>query len=589
MLRQPSDVKGQVFGCHQDECRMAFEKPYDLWFHTNDRHSRCPHCKKIFLHGFVNHVKSCSQRSQATETMATLEVEGSSQGRARHQPSHQLLIAQPAAENTSTLGRLPQDHYQSQNEDPSENAALDLSEPSLPNRDGLTVHVSNHQLTQATEDTRGRDETPVPDAGDAELLIDPALFHDQQACNDDDEDEGGNNTSLGGDEDRPLPPAPCDSIPFHKADSQSAHQRGAKRRKTQGRHWGQDRGLLTPASTFETEDITQRREMSASDVREGSITHVSNGAPSSSPMAIQSQQPVSLDADPAEYGNNDGYNSLSMLHNEHLVRSVHQQTGFKRNQLRQREQTRKWPRTREWNVSEITATPKVGDSGQSQDARNEPESQMLSKAQSGVRPDHQPQQVAKNTTRGWFSIILNSPATITSDHSIQPLADGSGHGYESSQARSPLQASPTASPYSTNELPRHRDRLASELDYSKEASATVQHSGHPVTALSAVAQSTEGEAGSRAAKPDRSGQSTQPTESRRKFKPRNAIKLLTAPPSPPTLVSSDGIQSSGPRASWLGRDSAAIHVSDEPSDHLLNDSPTNCTLRRRNWVRHDSR
>jgi len=260
--------------------------------------------------------------------------------------------------------------------------------------------------------------------------------------------------------------------------------------------------------------------------------------------------------------------------------------------MRLREQTRKRLRTRERNAPKTTATPEVEDSGQSQDARNEPESQILSEAQPGVQPHHQLQQIAENTTHSWFSVILNSPATITSDYSIQPLADNSGHTCETSQVSSPLQASLTASPCSTNELPRRCDlltagddtvRLASELDYPKEAAATVQHSGHPVTALPAVVQSIEGEVGPKATKPDSSGQSIQPTEFRRRFRPRNAIKLPTASPSPPrvtivlvgrpTHVSSDGIQSSRPRASWPDRDRAAIHISGGPSGYVQSDSP----------------
>jgi hypothetical protein len=65
----------------------------------------------------------------------------------------------------------------------------------------------------------------------------------------------------------------------------------------------------------------------------------------------------------------------------------------------------------------------VEDGGQRQDPRDEPVSQMLSEAESGVRPHHQPQQVAENTNHGSISFILNSPATITSDHSLHPLAD----------------------------------------------------------------------------------------------------------------------------------------------------------------------
>ncbi|KAH7232528.1 hypothetical protein B0J15DRAFT_599351 [Fusarium solani] len=248
------------------------------------------------------------------------------------------------------------------------------------------------------------------------------------------------------------------------------------------------RGLLTPRSTFEMgENIAQCRAMPASD----------RGAPDSS-ITTQPEQPARLDAYPPEDGEERGTDSSRSL------------------------------------VGDRRSLPLATASGIAFHGARKQEFHPI-----GAKRRKIQEAVVENTTRGWFSVILNSPATITSDHSIQPLADDSGHTYEPSQARSPLQASPTASPYSTNELPRHRDlrtarddtvRLASELDYSKEASATVQHSGHPVTALSAVAQSTEGEAGPRAAKPDSSGQSTQPTESRRKFRPRNAIKLLTASP-----------------------------------------------------------
>ncbi|KAJ4180522.1 hypothetical protein NW759_017238 [Fusarium solani] len=259
------------------------------------------------------------------------------------------------------------------------------------------------------------------------------------------------------------------------------------------------------------ENIAQCRAMPASD----------RGAPDSS-ITTQPEQPARLDADPPEDGEESGTDSSRSLVGDRQSPPLATASGIAFQGARKQE------------FHPIGAKRR-----KIQEAEHDIHRDIPSETESGAQPHYRPQQVAENTTRGWFSVILNSPATITSDHSIQPLADDSGHTYEPSQARSPLQASPTASPYSTNELPRHRDlrtarddtvRLASELDYSKEASATVQHSGHPVTALSAVAQSTEGEAGPRAAKPDSSGQSTQPTESRRKFRPRNAIKLLTASP-----------------------------------------------------------
>ncbi|KAI8648881.1 hypothetical protein NCS56_01504400 [Fusarium sp. Ph1] len=177
---------------------------------------------------------------------------------------------------------------------------------------------------------------------------------------------------------------------------------------------------------------------------------------------------------------------------------------------------------------------------------------------------------------------------------------------EPSQDHSPRQAGPTASSCSTDGLPRHHDRLTSgdaiiglalELDYSKEASAMVQdqHSGHPVTALSAIAQSIEGEVGPRAAKPDSSGRSAQPNESRRRLELHQVIQLATpvlaiADPrsftagfgitlgeeeeamGSPIPSYSDEIQFPGPRASWPCRYGSSIYVSNDPSEHLLNDS-----------------
>ncbi|KAJ4200337.1 hypothetical protein NW759_015914 [Fusarium solani] len=104
------------------------------------------------------------------------------------------------------------------------------------------------------------------------------------------------------------PPAPGGSITFREAHSQPSH-----REAVHGMHWDRDRveptnqilleagsrghsppaaisirGVLTPAATLEME------------VRDGSTIYVSNGAP---------EHTVNLDANPAEDGGNDGYNS----------------------------------------------------------------------------------------------------------------------------------------------------------------------------------------------------------------------------------------------------------------------------------------
>ncbi|KAI8648138.1 hypothetical protein NCS56_01545900 [Fusarium sp. Ph1] len=280
-----------------------------------------------------------------------------------------------------------------------------------------------------------------------------------------------------------------------------------------------------------------------------------------------------IDQQPNNNGD-DGYHDL-------LPEPTNQQPSLKRKRELRRGERHKRQGTRGQDASEATATPGVEDSGQSQDPRGGPESQMQSEAESGFRPHNQPQQVMENTRykSNPLSYILNP---------------------EPSQDHSPRQAGPTASSCSTDGLPRHHDRLTSgddaiglafELDYSKEASAMVQdhHSGHPVTALSAIAQSIEGEPGPRAAKPDSSGRSAQPTESRHRFKLRKAIQLATpvlvvADPrsftagfgvtlgeeeeamGSPIPFYADEIQFPWPRASWPGRYGSSIHVLDELPD-----------------------
>lgn len=110
-------------------------------------------------------------------------------------------------------------------------------------------------------------------------------------------------------------------------------------------------------------DTNQGEAIPANNLREDSTISIPGGAPYSSAVAFQPQQTASLDADLAEHGDNDGYNSPPMLHDEHLVRGAHQQTGLKRrHQMRLREPTRKRLRTRERNAPETTATPEVEDS-----------------------------------------------------------------------------------------------------------------------------------------------------------------------------------------------------------------------------------
>ncbi|KAJ4178848.1 hypothetical protein NW767_014760 [Fusarium falciforme] len=146
-------------------------------------------------------------------------------------------------------------------------------------------------------------------------------------------------------------------------------------------------------------------------------------APDSSPPAIRPQQPVSLDAGPAKDDGDGGgvqtgdfVSSASAMmasrgddesdrddgaydahqqpdppskrrHLEELGeyhvrkrRKIRRSRRLKRRRERRRGQTHKRPRTGEQNESEITATPGVEDSGQNQDPRDEPGSQLPSEA-----------------------------------------------------------------------------------------------------------------------------------------------------------------------------------------------------------------
>ncbi|RSL44571.1 hypothetical protein CEP54_014619 [Fusarium duplospermum] len=313
---------------------------------------------------------------------------------------------------------------------------------------------------------------------------------------------GDDNISLGGDEDR-----------------QSALHREAGH----GRHRYQDRAESVNDMPFVAHPSPTLR-------MRGDIAR-DRARPAGSTMTIQPEQPARLDAYPPEDSEESGTDNTSLAGDEDR-QSLPPVSGSNIAYRQARSQDHAKRR-------------KI------QEAEHDIHRDIPSETESGGQPHSQPQQATENTTRSWVSVVLSSSTTITSDHSLQPLAD-SGHTHEPSRARSPLQASPTASPYSTNEFPRHRSlltagdgivRLASELDYS-EASATVQHSGHPVAALSAVAQSTEGEAGLRAAKPDSSGRSTQAIDPQYRFKPRKPIQLATPivaaqpthpPPRPATI------------------------------------------------------
>ncbi|KAM6537143.1 hypothetical protein FALCPG4_003089 [Fusarium falciforme] len=209
----------------------------------------------------------------ASETTAPPEVEDSGRNQdPRDKPESQL---------PSEAESRDQPHHQPQQTGPT----------SLPSKESSTVHVSNHQLPQATEDTRGGDGTPVPGAGDAELPIDSALFNDQQACNDDDEGENGNNTSLCGDKDRQSPPpAPDSSIAFREASLQPSH-----REAEHDMQW--DQGDAEPANQTPSEAGSRGYSPPAAISSRGLLT----------PAAT-------LDVNPAEdsgndNGGNDGYNS----------------------------------------------------------------------------------------------------------------------------------------------------------------------------------------------------------------------------------------------------------------------------------------
>ncbi|RSL89871.1 hypothetical protein CEP52_014762 [Fusarium oligoseptatum] len=318
-----------------------------------------------------------------------------------------------------------------------------------------TAPTSNHQLPQATEDTRSRDGTPVPGAGDVEIPIDPALFNDQQACNDDEEDEDGNNASLCDDKGDAKPAiqtpseaelrsysppeaissrallTPAATLEVEERESSTIHVLNGPHdslsvdiqpqhtvnldvnpAEDDGNDNGGNNGYNSPTSTLQmAENITQDRAMPVSD----------HGAPDSSPMAIQPQQQVSLDASPAEYGDYDN-NPVPILHSEHLSRGARQQSGLKRKRQPQRyEQTRKRPRTRGRNAPKATATPEVEDSGQRQDPRDEPESQMLLESQAHHQPGESPSVRSSLTASSGFpNPTQQQPINLNTD---QPRDD----------------------------------------------------------------------------------------------------------------------------------------------------------------------
>lgn len=78
-----------------------------------------------------------------------------------------------------------------------------------------------------------------------------------------------------------------------------------------------------------------------------------------------------------------------------LPEPTNQQPSLKRKRELRRGERHKRQRTRRQNASEATATPGVEDSSQSQDPRDEPESQMLSGAESGVLPHNKLRKLSR--------------------------------------------------------------------------------------------------------------------------------------------------------------------------------------------------
>ncbi|RSL85067.1 hypothetical protein CEP52_016253 [Fusarium oligoseptatum] len=122
------------------------------------------------------------------------------------------------------------------------------------------------------------------------------------------------------------------------------------------------------------------------DAREGPTIYVSNGTRDSSSMTTQPKQRVGDEDD--DYHDDD---LLPEPTGEHPVRAHQQRASLNRKrQLRPGGKARKRLRTRERNASKTTATLEVGDSDQSQDHGDEPDSRVLSEEVSESQAHHQP-------------------------------------------------------------------------------------------------------------------------------------------------------------------------------------------------------
>ncbi|UPK92808.1 hypothetical protein LCI18_003743 [Fusarium solani-melongenae] len=189
---------------------------------------------------------------------------------------------------------------------------------------------------------------------------------------------------------------------------------------------GGNDGYNSPASTLQmARDITHGRAMPVSD----------HGAPNSSPMAIQPQQPIGLDADPAEYGDYDN-NPVPILHCEHPSRGAQQQPGLKRKRQPQRhEQTCKRLRIRGRDAPKATATPEGEDSAQRQDPKDEPESRVLPESQAHHQPGECSSVRSSPTASSGFpnAIQQQQPISLNTDQpgvgeSSEDDSDVSGYG-----------------------------------------------------------------------------------------------------------------------------------------------------------------
>ncbi|KAJ4160338.1 hypothetical protein NW754_003463 [Fusarium falciforme] len=282
---------------------------------------------------------------------------------------------EPESQLPSEAESRDQPHHQPQQTAPT----------SLPGREGSTIHESNHQLPQATEDTHGRDGTPVPGAGDAELLIDPALFNDQQPCSDDDEDEDGNNTSLCATLEmevregsirldspaittppeealsvhssltaasgfpnviQPQQPISLDADPPRDGGEISEDDRVSRPRGGDGGNnynYGGGGGDYDENHDNDTTSLSGDKD-TASGIREGSTIHVSNSAPGSSTILdadLPDEDDEDDEDDDEDDEDDDSYDLLPKLNGEIPVRGAHQEPGIARELQRRRQKKRR--------------------------------------------------------------------------------------------------------------------------------------------------------------------------------------------------------------------------------------------------------